>query len=120
MAGMAGMAGMDQLNSVVDGVQQVHITLGLDGSDISSLAIAGIGRHGYGKLACYHQSTCLRASLASPLNAACVLIAFLRSGMATAWLVDTFVCMNDRAVQRQLSWMPQWNAIVFPTALPHV
>ena len=94
----------------------VFILVGPMGQSAAALQQLGMAAREYGKFGGYHKGTFLTAEAAVPLEAACVLVALLLTGLGFVWAVLAVYVMVERAVQRKLFWTPAWNAIIFPMA----
>ena len=81
----------------------------------SAAALQALGRAAsMGAFGAYNKGTFLTAEAAVPLEAACMLIALMLTGLGFIWTVLSIMGMVIRAVKKELSWSPGWNAIIFP------
>ncbi|KAI1610381.1 voltage-dependent anion channel [Exophiala viscosa] len=92
----------------------MFLLVGPMGQSAAALQLLGSAAHQYGRFKGYNKGTFLTETSAAPLEVACILLAFLLSGMATIWLIVAFICMIERAVKKELSWTPAWNSAIFP------
>lgn len=94
----------------------MFIFIGPMGQCAAALQLLGSSAHTYGNFAGYNKGTFLTAETAAPLDAACVLLAMLLTGMGFVWLIFSIYAMLERACQGTLKWSPGWNSLIFPTA----
>ncbi|KIV80684.1 hypothetical protein PV11_08169 [Exophiala sideris] len=92
----------------------MFLLVGPMGQSAAALQLLGSAAHQYGRFGGYNKGTFLTETSAAPLEVACILLAFLLSGIATIWLILAFIRMIDRAVKKELSWTPAWNSTIFP------
>ncbi|KAL2433749.1 hypothetical protein ABEF95_010335 [Exophiala dermatitidis] len=93
----------------------MFLFVGPMGQSAAALQLLGSAAHTYGRFEGYHKGAFLTETAAAPLEVACIMTALLLSGMGTVWLMLAVWAMAERAFQKELSWTPTWNAIIFPT-----
>ena len=92
----------------------MFIFVGPMGQSAAALQILGSAANHYGRFREANRGTFLTAEAAPGLDAACVMAALLLSGLGTVLCLFSVAAMLQRAFQRQLTWTPTWNAIIFP------
>ncbi|KAK5074726.1 hypothetical protein LTR64_000931 [Lithohypha guttulata] len=92
----------------------VFILVGPMGQSAAALQQLGQAARVYRKFVGYDKGTFLTGEAAVPLEAACMLIALLLTGLGIIWTFLGVYAMVSRALQKQLKWTPSWNAIIFP------
>jgi tellurite resistance protein TehA-like permease len=81
----------------------------------AALQALGSAANKYKMFAQYNRGIFITAESAAPLEIACVLIALLLTGLGIIWTVLSTYAMVEKAIQKELSWTPGWNSIIFPT-----
>jgi len=94
----------------------VFILVGPMGQSAAALQQLGAAARTYGNFGKYNEGTFLTAEAAVGLDAACVLISLMLTGLGIVWTLLSVWVMIERASKKELSWNPGWNAIIFPTA----
>ena len=94
----------------------MFIFVGPMAQSAAALQILGASANKYGRFADVNRGTFLTAEAAPGLEAACVLTALLLSGLGIIFFLLSVAAMLQRAFQRQLTWTPTWNAIIFPSS----
>lgn len=92
----------------------MFVLIGPMGQSAAALLVLGEAASTDGKFAGYDKGTFLTAEAAPALNVACNLVALMLTGLGTFWMFLSVYVMAQRAWERQLSWTPTWNAIIFP------
>ncbi|KAK5069925.1 hypothetical protein LTR64_007893 [Lithohypha guttulata] len=95
-------------------IASMFLFVGPMGQSAAALQLLASAASTYGRFGGYSQGIFLQASAATPLNAACVLLALLLTGMATVWAFLALFAMLEKAFNKNLSWSPTWNSIIFP------
>lgn len=96
-------------------IASVFIFIGPMGQSAAGLQQLGLAARVYRQFAGYDKGTFLTEQAAVPLEAACVLIALLLTGLGIVWVIFSIFGMIEKAIKRELKWAPTWNSIIFPT-----
>lgn len=96
-------------------IASVFIFVGPMGQSAAALQQLGSAARVYRQFGGYDKGTFLTEQAAVPLEAACVLIALLLTGLGIMWTLFACLGMIEKAVKRELRWVPTWNSIIFPT-----
>lgn len=92
----------------------VFIFVGPMGQSSAALQALGSAARVYRQFGGYNKGTFITAEAAVPLEAACMLVALLLMGLGILWTGFSIYAMVYRALRKELSWSPSWNAIIFP------
>ncbi len=84
------------------------------GQSAAALLLLGSAADTYNQFEGYDKGAFLTEMAAAPLDVTCVLFSLLLLGVGTLWLIMAFFAMFYRAYWKELSWGPEWNAIIFP------
>jgi len=93
---------------------QLFILAGPMGQTSTALQVLGSAANTYGRFGGYNEGMFLTSSAAQPLHVAGIMFALLLWGMSTLYVLIAICAMAERAFQKQLSWSPKWNSIIFP------
>ncbi|KIY00852.1 uncharacterized protein Z520_03518 [Fonsecaea multimorphosa CBS 102226] len=93
----------------------LFILVGPMGQSAAALQLLGAAASTHGHFGSYDRGVFLTASAAGSLQATCIFLALLMTGLGAVWLGFALIAMLNRLVRRELIWAPTWNAIIFPT-----
>ncbi|KAK5042862.1 hypothetical protein LTR84_012435 [Exophiala bonariae] len=93
----------------------LFVLVGPMGQGSAALQLLGSAASTYGRFAGYNKGSFLTEAAGPPLEMACVLIALLLTGISVIGLVLALYAMFERAFNKELTWAPTWNSIIFPT-----
>lgn len=93
----------------------LFILIGPMAQSAGALQILGNAASTYQRFGGYQQGTFLTQMAAASLSAACILLALLMTGIAIVFALIAIYAMLERAYNRELTWSPTWNSIIFPT-----
>ncbi|KAF2717836.1 hypothetical protein K431DRAFT_315409 [Polychaeton citri CBS 116435] len=96
-------------------VATLWIFIGPLGQSAAALQALGSAANTHGAFAGYNKGTFLTAQAAPALEAACMLIALMLTGLGIVWAVLALYAMMECAYRRELFWAPNWNSTIFPT-----
>ncbi|OQU98840.1 hypothetical protein CLAIMM_04564 isoform 1 [Cladophialophora immunda] len=93
----------------------LFILVGPMGQSAAALQLLGSAASTHGQFRGYDRGVFLTESAAGSLQVTCIFLALLMTGLGAVWLGFALVAMLHRIVNRELTWAPTWNAIIFPT-----
>ena len=92
----------------------MFVMVGPIGQYAAALQLLGSAASTYGRFGGYHRGVFLKAPAAASLDAACVLIALMLTGLGCVLTFLVVYAIAEKASHRELSWTPNWNGINFP------
>ncbi|OAL38322.1 hypothetical protein AYO20_02381 [Fonsecaea nubica] len=93
----------------------LFILVGPMGQSAAALQLLGSAASSHGMFGGYHRGFFLTESAAASMQATCIFLALLMTGLGAVWLGFALVAMAHRIANKDLIWAPTWNAIIFPT-----